>query len=147
MPRSKLASSWAPTGYFDQLREEGTVDFGLLITTLKILKIEPTAFLAEALELEANLAKVRENEELNDILGDEPGAEEDRQAPGNRDPEPQETAACRGFLERQIELVQPRVIVALGRVASLDPARWYEACLSVRRGRSMATIHDEGEMT
>ena len=25
---------------------------------------------------------------------------------------------CRGFLERQIELVQPRVIVALGRVAA-----------------------------
>ncbi len=38
--------------------------------------------------------------------------------PSNRDPEPGEIAACRGFLERQIELVQPRVIVALGRVAA-----------------------------
>ena len=38
--------------------------------------------------------------------------------PGNRDPEKDEVAACRGFLERQIELVQPRVIVALGRVAA-----------------------------
>ncbi|WP_019628549.1 uracil-DNA glycosylase family protein [Thioalkalivibrio sp. AKL10] len=38
--------------------------------------------------------------------------------PGNRDPNPQESAACRGFLDRQIELIQPEVIVALGRVAA-----------------------------
>lgn len=38
--------------------------------------------------------------------------------PRNRDPEPEEAAACRGFLEAQIELVQPRVILALGRVAA-----------------------------
>ncbi len=38
--------------------------------------------------------------------------------PNNRDPEPEEVAACRGYLERQIELVQPKVIVALGRVAA-----------------------------
>jgi uracil-DNA glycosylase len=38
--------------------------------------------------------------------------------PGNRDPEPDEVAACRGYLERQIALVQPRVLVALGRVAA-----------------------------
>ncbi len=38
--------------------------------------------------------------------------------PHNRDPEKDEIAACRGFLERQIELIQPRVIVALGRVAA-----------------------------
>ncbi len=38
--------------------------------------------------------------------------------PGNRDPRPEEVAACRGFLERQIELIRPRVIVALGRVAA-----------------------------
>ncbi|WP_019593660.1 uracil-DNA glycosylase family protein [Thioalkalivibrio sp. ALM2T] len=38
--------------------------------------------------------------------------------PGNRDPKPQESAACRGFLDRQIELIQPEVIVALGRVAA-----------------------------
>jgi DNA polymerase len=37
--------------------------------------------------------------------------------PGNRDPEPEEIAACRGFLDRQIELVNPRVIVTLGRFA------------------------------
>ncbi len=38
--------------------------------------------------------------------------------PQNRDPDRDEVTACRGFLERQIELVQPRVIVALGRVAA-----------------------------
>jgi DNA polymerase len=38
--------------------------------------------------------------------------------PGNRDPQPDEVAACRGFLEKQIALVQPRVLVALGRVAA-----------------------------
>jgi DNA polymerase len=38
--------------------------------------------------------------------------------PGNRDPQPDEVAACRGFLERQVRLVRPRVIVALGRIAA-----------------------------
>ncbi len=38
--------------------------------------------------------------------------------PGNRDPQPDEVAACRGYLERQIALVQPEVLVALGRVAA-----------------------------
>lgn len=38
--------------------------------------------------------------------------------PGNRDPQPDEVAACRGYLERQIDLIQPKVIVALGRVAA-----------------------------
>ncbi len=38
--------------------------------------------------------------------------------PGNRDPAPEESGACRGFLDRQIALVRPRLIVALGRVAA-----------------------------
>jgi DNA polymerase len=38
--------------------------------------------------------------------------------PGNRDPEPGEVAACRGYLEKQIQLIQPKLIVALGRVAA-----------------------------
>lgn len=38
--------------------------------------------------------------------------------PGNRDPQPDEVAACRGYLERQIDLVRPKVIVALGRIAA-----------------------------
>jgi uracil-DNA glycosylase family 4 len=38
--------------------------------------------------------------------------------PGNRDPQPDEVAACRSYLERQIALVRPRLIVALGRIAA-----------------------------
>jgi uracil-DNA glycosylase family 4 len=38
--------------------------------------------------------------------------------PGNRDPQPDEAEACRPFLERQIELVKPKLIVALGRIAA-----------------------------
>lgn len=38
--------------------------------------------------------------------------------PGNRDPQDDEVVACRPFLERQVELVDPEVIVTLGRVAA-----------------------------
>ncbi|HEY0817992.1 MAG TPA: uracil-DNA glycosylase [Rhizobacter sp.] len=37
--------------------------------------------------------------------------------PGNRNPEPAELAQCEPFLIRQIALVQPRVILAMGRFA------------------------------
>jgi uracil-DNA glycosylase family 4 len=37
--------------------------------------------------------------------------------PENRNPEPDELEACRPFLRRQIELIQPKVIVTLGRFA------------------------------
>jgi uracil-DNA glycosylase family 4 len=35
--------------------------------------------------------------------------------PGNRDPLPEEIEACRPYLDRQIELLQPKMIVTLGR--------------------------------
>jgi uracil-DNA glycosylase family 4 len=35
--------------------------------------------------------------------------------PGNRDPLPQEITACRQWLDRQIEIICPRLIVTLGR--------------------------------
>jgi uracil-DNA glycosylase len=38
--------------------------------------------------------------------------------PGNRDPQPQEVQACRGYLERQIAILRPRAILALGRFAA-----------------------------
>lgn len=38
--------------------------------------------------------------------------------PGNRDPQDDEVAACRPFLERQVELVNPEIIVTLGRIAA-----------------------------
>jgi len=87
------------------------------------------------------------------VIGEAPGADEDRQGepfvgragqllnamlrsiglpraevyianilkcrpPNNRDPEPSESASCTPYLTRQIELVQPRVLLAVGRIAA-----------------------------
>ena len=38
--------------------------------------------------------------------------------PGNRDPKPEEAAACRAFLMAQIERVRPRIILSLGRISA-----------------------------
>ena len=38
--------------------------------------------------------------------------------PDNRDPEPQEVAMCSPFLQRQLAILQPAVVVALGRFAA-----------------------------
>jgi len=38
--------------------------------------------------------------------------------PENRNPEPDEIAACQPFLMKQVELVKPRIIVALGTFAA-----------------------------
>lgn len=38
--------------------------------------------------------------------------------PNNRDPKAQEASACRQYLERQIELLQPKIILAVGRIAA-----------------------------
>jgi len=38
--------------------------------------------------------------------------------PFNRDPEPEEIAACWHFIERQIELIKPKVICTLGRIST-----------------------------
>jgi DNA polymerase len=38
--------------------------------------------------------------------------------PGNRDPLPEETAACEPYLYRQLELVRPRVVATLGSFAT-----------------------------
>jgi DNA polymerase len=87
------------------------------------------------------------------IIGEAPGADEDRQGepfvgragqlldsmlralgqarasvyianmlkcrpPGNRDPRPDQVAACLPYLMRQIELLQPQLILAVGRIAA-----------------------------
>jgi uracil-DNA glycosylase family 4 len=56
--------------------------------------------------------------------------------PGNRTPEPAEMAACRPFLERQIALVQPRVIVLLGR-AAVHSVLGEDRALSALRGKRL----------
>jgi len=38
--------------------------------------------------------------------------------PNNRDPKPEESSQCRTYLERQIELVQPKIVLAVGRIAA-----------------------------
>jgi uracil-DNA glycosylase len=38
--------------------------------------------------------------------------------PGNRDPRPEEVAACLPYLERQIALLKPRIMLAVGRIAA-----------------------------
>jgi uracil-DNA glycosylase len=54
--------------------------------------------------------------------------------PGNRNPEPEEMQKCAPFLQRQIELLQPRLIVALGRIAAQNLlAR--DASIASLRGR------------
>jgi len=61
--------------------------------------------------------------------------------PNNRDPKPQESAACRGYLERQIELVQPQIVLAVGRIAAqllLDS--------DAPVGRLRGTVHRLGEI-
>ena len=40
--------------------------------------------------------------------------------PGNRNPAPDEALACEPYLQRQIELIKPKLIVALGKVAAVN---------------------------
>ena len=40
--------------------------------------------------------------------------------PGNRNPEPHEALQCEPYLHRQIELIRPRLIIALGKVAAAN---------------------------
>jgi len=68
--------------------------------------------------------------------------------PSNRDPKPEERSACSEWLERQIELIDPKIIVCLGRIASVslldadfritrDHGKWFD-----RNGRKyIATYH------
>ncbi len=42
--------------------------------------------------------------------------------PGNRDPLPDEIAACSTYIDRQIELINPKVVVTLGRFSM---SRWF----------------------
>jgi DNA polymerase len=59
--------------------------------------------------------------------------------PGNRTPEPAEVAACRPYLDRQIALIRPRLIVALGKSAA-TALLGVDATIGSLRGR----VHDCG---
>jgi len=57
--------------------------------------------------------------------------------PGNRDPQPIEVESCEPYLMRQIELIHPRLIVALGRHAAHSLLKT-EAPLTRLRGQRLA---------
>jgi DNA polymerase len=72
--------------------------------------------------------------------------------PGNRRPTPQETAICRPFIERQIELCNPDFLMLLGGAAAnelLDTpegimklrGRWRDYNTGTRTIRAMASLH------
>ncbi len=58
-------------------------------------------------ELLASIGLTREDVYIANIIKCRP--------PGNRDPLPDEIAACKPYLDKQIELIQPKLIVTLGR--------------------------------
>ncbi|MDP1569031.1 MAG: uracil-DNA glycosylase [Vicinamibacterales bacterium] len=52
--------------------------------------------------------------------------------PGNRNPEPDEVATCEPYLFRQIDAIQPRVVVALGKFAAQSLLRSVEPISKIR---------------
>jgi DNA polymerase len=52
--------------------------------------------------------------------------------PNNRDPLPEETAACSRFLSRQIRLLKPRIILCAGRIAAQTMLRTHASMGSLR---------------
>jgi DNA polymerase len=68
----------------------------------------------------------RESVYINNIVACRP--------PGNRNPQPDEVAACKPFLEARIAAVRPRIIVALGRPAA-NTLLGTDAPISTLRGR------------
>jgi uracil-DNA glycosylase len=54
--------------------------------------------------------------------------------PGNRDPRPEEVVMCQEYLARQVELIQPEVILAVGRIAAQNLLRTDDS-LGRLRGR------------
>ena len=72
--------------------------------------------------------------------------------PGNRDPSPQETQICLPFIKRQIELVDPDILVCLGKPSSQavlelkdgimkTRGKWHDYDIGSRKIRAMATFH------
>jgi DNA polymerase len=72
--------------------------------------------------------------------------------PGNRDPTPQESVTCLPFIQRQIELADPDVLVCLGRPSAQtllgikdgilkDRGRWFPYQTGKREIRALVTLH------
>jgi uracil-DNA glycosylase len=61
--------------------------------------------------------------------------------PGNRDPKPEEVAACMPFLLRQIALIRPKLILAVGRIAAQNLLG-----TTAPLGRLRGQVHRFGEL-
>ena len=61
--------------------------------------------------------------------------------PGNRDPKPEEVAACLPYLVRQIELLKPKIMLAVGRIAAQNLLATDEPL-----GRLRGRVHHFGEL-
>ena len=61
--------------------------------------------------------------------------------PGNRDPKPDEVAACLPYLMRQIALMRPRLILAVGRIAAQNLLS-----TDMPLGRLRGKVHRFGEL-
>jgi DNA polymerase len=72
--------------------------------------------------------------------------------PGNRTPTPQETQVCRPFLDRQVELVAPDLVLLLGGSAAKEilggtdgimklRGKWRDLAFGDRKVRALATLH------
>ena len=61
--------------------------------------------------------------------------------PGNRDPKPEEVAACLPFLVRQIALLKPKIMLAVGRIAAQNLL-----ATDVPLGRLRGQVHRFGEL-
>lgn len=85
-------------------------DAGLLLTRL----IEKMGFRREDVYI-ANIVKCR--------------------PPLNRDPEADEIGSCVGFLERQIDIIRPRVIISLGRISAMTLTGDMKLKITAARGR------------
>ena len=64
--------------------------------------------------------------------------------PGNRDPQPEEISACRPYLDRQIELIEPNVICTLGNFATKLLTRSPRGITQVR---GKPQVHEVGGRT
>jgi len=89
---------------------------------------------------------------LNQLLGEIGLTREDvfianilkSRPPGNRDPQPEEIEACWPYLERQIQLIEPRVIATLGNFAT---KRITASPVGITRVRGTPQIHTLGGRT
>ncbi len=63
--------------------------------------------------------------------------------PGNRDPQPDEIAACKPWLDRQIEIIKPRMIVTLGRfsMSLFIPGKAISKCHGIPVSRDGVTFY------